>query len=174
MTTELAPTICLQCLSAYTEGKLHYKWIKLDDVNFDPDLLQEELDDLLNESPAMRAEEWMIADFEGFGGIRIGEYESFECICELAQLVDEHGIAYGMYADNVGIEYATVEGFEDSYRGLWESKSEYAWEELEHLYNLNDNPLTNYIDIDSFIRELEHRGYHFQREDGVGVHVFSE
>lgn len=88
MTTELTPTICIQCLASYNEGNLHYRWIKLEDFSFDPDLLQDEVNDVLNESPAMRSEEWMIADYEGFGGIRIHEYESLKNICEWAELIE--------------------------------------------------------------------------------------
>lgn len=69
-------------------------------------------------SPIPLAEEWAIHDYEGFGDIRIAEYEGLSEVSGLAMLIEEHGEAFTAYAAHVGNEAATEDSFLDAFRGL--------------------------------------------------------
>ena len=80
------PKIYVACLSSYNSGKLHGKWI---DAAQDADDIQSEIDEMLEASPVADAEEFAIHDFEDFGGMSIGEYESIENVSKLAIAIEE-------------------------------------------------------------------------------------
>ena len=75
------PRIYVACLAAYNNGKLHGEWI---DADMDADMIEDAVQEMLAKSPIPTAEEWAIHDHDGFGGIKIGEYESFERVAKLA------------------------------------------------------------------------------------------
>ena len=76
-----SPKIYVACLSSYNNGILHGEWIDVEDY----EQLQEEVNRILKESPMNDAEEWAIHDFEGFGNIKIEEYDGLEHVAELAE-----------------------------------------------------------------------------------------
>jgi antirestriction protein len=102
--------IYVASLADYNGGILHGAWIN---ANQDPESIKAEVAAMLAESHEPGAEEWAIHDYEGFKGLRLGEWESFEKVAELAEAIDEHGEAFALYAANVGTEYAEVDGFLD-------------------------------------------------------------
>lgn len=170
--SELEPRIYAACLASYNAGRLHGAWI---DANQDPEDLQQEIAEMLAESPEPGAEEWAIHDYEDFPGelaTMLGEYPSL-CTISLhgAQLV-EHGGAWAAYAANVGIDYADPSGFEDSYRGEWDSEADYAQELFEDMHDIPDY-LAGYIDWERVARDMSFEGTWFERSDDGGVWVFS-
>jgi antirestriction protein len=84
----VSPRIYVRCLACYNAGILHGAWI---DADQDADAIQEEVQAMLAASPVPDAEEWAIHDYEGFGDVRISEYESFEKVSELASFIEKHG-----------------------------------------------------------------------------------
>lgn len=113
------------------------------------------------------AEEWAIHDHEGFGDL-IGESTGFERVAELAEILEEHGEEFIAYAGHVGEHYATEEGFEEAYRGTWDSEEAYA-ESLIDDGVLGDIPdaLVNYVDTGKFARDLFL--YDYWRDDSTGA-----
>ena len=122
---ETEPRIYVACLASYNAGTLHGKWIN---ANQDADDIAAEVTAMLAESPEPGAEEWAIHDSEGFYGLKLGESDSWEAVATLAASLAEHGPAYAAYIDCVGADYATSEGFEDAYRGNYDSEEGFGWE----------------------------------------------
>jgi antirestriction protein len=76
--------IYVACLSAYSNGILHGKWI---DVVQDVNAMWNEINKILASSSMGHAEEWAIHDYEGFEGLSISENEAslrLECDSLLA------------------------------------------------------------------------------------------
>jgi len=118
------------------------------------------------------AEEWAIHDYEGFGDLNIGEYESFDTIADLAALIEEHGPAYAAYAGNVGLDYANAEDFEEAYNGEWRSEEEFGERLVEDLGIIEDgSTLAMYFDYEKFARDL-FMGDYYSVDGGIGVYVF--
>lgn len=107
------------------------------------------------------AEEWAIHDYEGFGEIKISEHEDIDDIAELAEAIEEHGEAYAAYVDVVGAHYATPEGFQDAYRGEWDSEKSFAMDWHEEL-GTELGELADYIDWDAVARDLFINGFTFK------------
>jgi antirestriction protein len=150
MTTDTeTPRIYVACLAAYNAGHLHGRWIDA----VDEDEIREEVQAMLAESPIPNAEEWAIHDYEGFP--HLDESEDFADVAELGAAIQEHGAAYVAYADYVGAKHATVQGFEEAYRGEWDSEKDYAENLFDELYlhEVPDN-LKHYVDYEKFAREL--------------------
>ena len=161
--------IYVACLAAYNSGKLHGRWI---DANQEADAIRDEVQAMLKESPEPQAEEWAIHDYE-LGGIRISESEDFEWVAEVAGLLAEHGEAFAAYANNVGVDSATAEGFQDSYRGHYDSERAFAEELVSELYSEKElGPLANYIDYESYANDLLMGDFYSVNGEG-GVYVFS-
>ena len=64
--------IYVASLSDYNAGRLHGAWI---DAAQEPEQIEAEIAWMLKQSPEPIAEEWAIHDHEGFGGVRLSEYE---------------------------------------------------------------------------------------------------
>lgn len=172
-TPKVEPRIYVACLAAYNNGKLHGKWI---DATQDADSIQDEINAMLKASPEPNAEEYAIHDFEGFGSLRLSEYESIETIAKLAEAIDEHGELFAEYYNQssyTDVETA-LEDFEDKYRGAYDSKRAYAEYWLEETGNLATIPehLQGYFDYDYYARDL-FMDLTAIEYDGQ-VHVFSD
>jgi antirestriction protein len=172
MNQNVKPKIYVACLAAYNAGILHGKWI---DAAQDADSLHCEVQEILKQSPEPFAEEWAIHDYEGFGDIRIEEYQPLSEISQLALLIEEHGEAFAAYAAHVGIESATEESFQDAYRGHWDSELAYAQELFDELY-AHEIPehLRFYIDYEAFSRDIFIDGHFSVRSSEFGVFVFAD
>jgi antirestriction protein len=140
------PRIYVACLSAYNCGYLHGMWI---DATQDSSEIQDDIEWMLSWSPVVNieaCEEWAIHDYENWEGISLSENENLEHIAELAQLIQEHGQAYAAYYQYYGSD-ATVEDFQDRYRGQYENEEDFVyqmWEERGTLKQLEE------IDINEF------------------------
>lgn len=137
------PRIYVSSLSDYNAGRLHGVWI---DAPQDVSDIADAVAAMLKASPEARryptkgftglgqdggpAEEWAIHDYEGFGSLKLSEYESFERVSELAQAIEVHGEAFIVYCEGAGGEQGLTlaEGFEESYQGSWDSLADYAYD----------------------------------------------
>ena len=81
--TIVAPAIYVADLAAYNSGILHGNWISLADKSSDE--VSEEIEAILAEGTKLysekhtlngKHEEYAIHDYEGFGPIKVGEYDS--------------------------------------------------------------------------------------------------
>ncbi len=170
MNSKLKPMIYVACLAAYNAGKLHGEWIE---AAQDVEALNESVQVILRQSPEPFAEEWAIHDYEGFGDIRIAEYEGLSEVSRLALLIEEHGEAFAAYAAHIGQDYATEESFLDAYCGHWESELAYAAHLFDELYlHVVPEHVRYYIDYEAFSRDLFIGGYFTVPSSEHGVHVF--
>jgi len=114
------------------------------------------------------AEEFAIHDHEGFGSL-IGEFTSLADVAKHAEMIAEHGVAWIGYCDHVGSEYATAEGFQDAYKGTWDSERAYAESLLDDTGELEQIPehLRYYFDYDAWTRDLFMGDYY--RDDATGA-----
>lgn len=150
-TTTDTPRIYVACLASYNAGVLHGKWIDATDA----DEIREAIQNMLSESREPIAEEYAIHDYEGFGSLRLSEFEDIDQVCKLGAMIQEHGAAFAAHADNVGIDHATEESFQDAYCGEWDSERAYAENLFDELY-LHEVPdhIAAYIDYDAYARDL--------------------
>jgi antirestriction protein len=182
MTTETTttPRIYVASLSDYNDGTLHGTWI---DATLDSDEIYEAVKEMLAKSPygnsdfakqwGMKAEEWAIHDYEGFGSIRLSEWEQFDTISEVAQAIEEHGSAYLAYIEDQGMGYGSVSDFKDRFVGTYDSPEAYAESFYQDTGQLDDDhPLSMYINWEAVARDMDYNGYHFATTD-EGVHVFT-
>lgn len=162
------PRIYVTSLSDYNAGRLHGRWIEA----IDADVIREEIAEMLAESPEPMAEEWAIHDSDNFGGLQLGGISDVEQVAELGQLISKYGRAFAAYADNVSVDHATEEDFEEAYCGEWESKKAYARELFDEIF-LHKVPghIQCYIDYEAFSRDLFTSDY-FSVESDSGVYVF--
>lgn len=130
------PRIYVASLADYVNGTLHGTWIDLDGIDLDE--LYEQIKAMLTKSKLPLAEEWAIHDFEGFGSIRLGEYESFERVLVWAKGIAEHGEPYAAWVTDVlGKDYGSSasdydpETFEQQFDGEYVSLADWAQEEFE-------------------------------------------
>jgi len=181
-TMENQPVVCPQIyvasLSDYNAGSLHGAWVAADQPLDD---LWAEVQAMLAASPEPVAEEWAIHDFEGFGPLRLGEYEDLAVVAKVARGIAEHGPAYAHWAAIVGTSDPDVlERFEDAYLGHVESVEAYAEQLLddlgygELLERTLPEPLLSYVklDVEGFARDLELSGDITTSEGDGGVYVF--
>jgi len=166
--TNETPRIYVACLASYNEGILHGRWTEATDA----DVIWEAIKQMLAESSFRVAEEWAIHDYEGFGDIRLSEWEEIDKVARLGALMEEHGEAFSAYVCYVGEEFATEERFLDAYCGQWESERAYAENLFDELY-AHDVPehIAMYIDYESFANDLFVNDY-YSAEGNSGVHVF--
>lgn len=168
------PRIYAASLSDYNNGRLHGRWI---DANQDVDAISEEIGDMLAGSRFDPAEEWAIHDYEGFGALRLSEYESLEDIAMLGQGIVRHGEVFAGFAAALDIaEWHRLLEFDDHYRGSWPSVEDYAVDLLEgigiDLDEIGPEILQPYIrvDLEAFARDLSTDLILIEDATG-GVHV---
>ena len=161
------PRIYVACLAAYNNGRLHGEWI---DADQDADSIQEEVDEMLKNSPEPNAEEWAIHDYEMFG-IEISEYESFETVAELGQLLAEHGEAFSLFAQIVDTAELSDENFRAAYMGEG-SAEDYTYEYAQSCMDIPEH-LENYFDYKTLERELfDHGQMHEVTDSKYNRHCF--
>ena len=171
MKNDTVPKIYVACLAAYNNGYLHGRWI---DVDKDVEAINREIFEMLAESPIPNAEEHAIHDYDGFGGINIGEYAGIETVLELAEFIQEHGeeLAAGVYNYYGSIDDAK-DALENRYHGEHDSELDYAEQLFDECY-AHDIPenIRYYIDYEKFSRDLFISDY-ISIDGKSGVHIFS-
>lgn len=169
VTTE--PRIYVACLSAYNNGYLYGVWV---DAYQDAWDIWTVVKTMLAASPMPDAEEWAIHDYEGFMGLRIGEYSSFEAVSRLAAFVVEHGELGAALAEHFGGDVDEAEqALADGYLGCHSSLADYMQELTEETTTIPEN-LRFYIDWQAMARDAELSGDIFTIETGFeSIHVFA-
>jgi antirestriction protein len=172
------PRIYVASLSDYNAGRLHGVWL---DADVDAEALYEGVRSMLATSTEHGAEEFAIHDYEGFGPLRLGEYESLESASRIARGIGEHGMAFAHWADLLGTnDAADLEHFEDAYRGHFESLADYAESLLDDVGAQAeiDTAIPDYLapyvhlDIEGFGRDLEPSGDITTSAGDGGIYVF--
>lgn len=167
--------IYVACLASYNAGKYHGVWL---DALLDLDKLHEKVQAMLNKSEQEVAEDWAIHDYEGFGGLKLSEYESLETISELANFIEEHG--------NLGIEvlkytYSSESDYDISeaenmlnerYRGVFGSEEDFARDLYEDCFDI-PKELEMYIDYEAIANDLMINDYLSIELNGE-YHIFDE
>ena len=167
--------IYVASLADYNAGHLHGRWI---DANQSADEVREEIAEMLGESKEPVAEDWAIHDYEGFGGVKLSEYEDIETVCQLAELIGEHGEIFAKLVEHFGTDYLgeAKKTMEDGYHGAHESLADYAQQFVEDCYSESLNGLPDFIkyniDWDGIGRDFELGGDVFTIEHDGDVHVF--
>ncbi len=130
------PAIWVGDLAAYNAGILHGEWIKLDGATIEE--IQAAVNDILDEGTRRYSdetlsvhEEFGIFDFEGFGPIKLDQYESLTTVLEHVERMGDDPARYFAYVSVHGEHYA------DQYdsamvRGPFDDENDYAWEYLEN------------------------------------------
>jgi antirestriction protein len=192
---EERPRVYVASLSDYNGGTLHGVWI---DAKQSAEAIQAEVDAMLENSPEAQrygtpAEEWAIHDYEGFGPIRLGEWESFEVISSLAHSLDQHGDAFAAYVAMEGLSGLEEDlggAFTEAYQGHYDDVADYAFRLAEDLGTMSRYQRDDYsmfqppddlttewpftcIDWERAGRELVLGGDIWTAEAPCGVYVFN-
>jgi antirestriction protein len=176
------PRIYVASLSDYNAGILHGEWVNAD---VGVEVVHEVIAEMLADSPTTArygdiAEEWAIHDYSGFGSVHLGEYESLERVCAIAQGIVAHGDAYAAWVANDESGDLSAETFEDSYLGEWGSETEWGESLLDDFgIDLDDIPgvpegLRPYVqvDVEGWVRDMRLNGEVSFVESRAGVYVF--
>ena len=170
MTNFYEPRIYVADLAAYNAGHLHGVWVN---AAGGEELINEQIQAMLKESPVNDAEEWAIHDHENFDGIDISEHESLECIvdyvCFLNEYPDISGALFNHFNSNLD-EANTAAS--DHYHGCFSSVADFVQELTEDTTEIPEH-LAYYIDYQRMARDMEMSGDIFTIDDENGsVHVF--
>jgi antirestriction protein len=174
---EATPRIYVADLAAYNSGLLRGIWI---DADQEPEELHDQIAGMLAKSPEPFAEEWAIHDYEGWNGLKLGEWENLDRVSKIAGGIREHGLAFAHWAALVDND-EELEQFEERYLGRWDGRTEYAadvlddlglYEQVEQAVPENLQPYVT-LDAEGFGRDLELGGDITVVADGSYVDIFS-
>jgi len=143
--------IYVACLASYSNGILHGKWI---DATQGEELIWTEVKAMLAASSVEGAEEYEVHDHEGFEGIYMSGNNSFSCIAEMAEFIEEHGALGAGLMGHFGNIQDAFKALEECYSGEYESLSDFAEQVTQETTNIPEN-LRFYIDYEKMGRELE-------------------
>lgn len=153
--TPSTPRIYVACLASYNNGQLYGDWI---DATQEAEGIYADIYAMLKNSSIANAEEWAIHDYEGFGNLRLSEYESISSVQKKAAFIVEHGEDLGTavlrYCDDDVKEASHM--LEDRYCGVYASTADYA-EKISESYTI-PAPLVHYIDYQNMARDMEING----------------
>jgi antirestriction protein len=171
---DAAPRIYVADLAAYNTGTLRGEWI---DAAQSPEEIHEEIQAMLAGSPEPVAEEWAIHDYEGFGDLKLSEYESIADVSRLAQLIEEYGEVFAGVVSNFGGVSdldAAEQAMKENYQGAHNSLDDWAYEFAKETVGEDAlGPYASYIDWERVGHDAELSGDIFTIETGDGrVHVF--
>lgn len=174
-----APRVYVADLAAYNAGHLAGVWVELGASAEDNlEALNEAASRLLADSPVSGAEEIALHDYDGFGKLDLGEYESLENVANIASLIIEHGEVFAALIDHVGGASQLDEALrlmEEQYQGTYDSLEAWAEQYLDDTGLLAEVPsaLRSYIDFESYARDVELSGdvFTLSTSDGL-LHVF--
>lgn len=165
------PRVYVASLSDYNAARLHGAWIDADQPAED---ILAEVKEMLAASPEPGAEEWAIHDHEGFCGIRIHEYESFETVARVAALLKEHGDAfiacYTYECDLVRAEQVLRNGYLGCFDSLADYGEEY-WRNAGWLEGIPEDR-QGYIDFEDWADDERLSGEIYVREVNGKLYIF--
>lgn len=148
--SDLEPKIYVACLAAYNDGQLHGCWIDADQPE---ETLYQDVQAMLAESPVAGAEEWVIQDYEGFGGYSLSEYTGLDQVAEIAAFIREHqelGVAVLNYTGG-DLEQSQVM-IDEQYHGLYDTEEDFTESFFEETHEI-PKYLVNYIDYEKMSRD---------------------
>lgn len=180
-TTTTTPRVWIGCLAAYNSGDLHGKWVDASDL----DELERGRVEVIRTSPVWKrgehAEEHAVMDYDGFGDLpaALGEWPDFKTLAATAQGIEQNGAAFIAYIETCEptLDADIADGFEDAYRGEWDSERDYAEEEIGELgfagVEQIPDSLLSYLDMEKIVRDIFRHGTlrSHDNPDG-GVYVF--
>ena len=160
--------IALTDLEDYVNGKLRFEWVDLEDI-YDIDDLEETIKKFMD---VTGHEEYFITDYDEFPDL--GEYPELEDIITVKECIesvqDEPAWEIVQAFLDWGNGIDQLDSFEDSYRGLWDSFEDYAYEFAESVGDFASVPesMRYYIDWEAYSRDLECNGFY---TDDIGYQV---
>ena len=172
------PRIWVGSLADYNAGSLHGQWL---DAAQDSELLRQQVQAMLSRSRTPGAEEYGIFDYDGFGGLRLDEYESLDVVARIANGIVEHGPAFAAWTELVDRDAEQLEQFETAYLGAFENRAAFAQQVIDDLgveaalSQSLPTSLASYVSIDvvAIAQDLELSGdIRFADRDGGGVWAF--
>tara|TARA_R110001583_G_scaffold195438_1_gene373552 strand:+ start:11123 stop:11635 length:513 start_codon:yes stop_codon:yes gene_type:complete len=156
-------------LAAYNAGMLHGVWI---DATQELNDIHEAIQAMLAASPEPFSEEWAIHDYDGFGGLGLGEYESLEHVHAIAVFLEEHGeLGQAVLSHWCSDIDQAQQALSDDYHGCFTSLADFAQALTEETTSIPDN-LAFYIDYDKIGRDLEINDVYTVTTAYDEVHVF--
>jgi antirestriction protein len=170
----VSPKVWIASLSDYNNGDLHGAWV---DADQEPDYIWEGINQVLATSRQPGAEEWAIFDYEGFGPLRLSEYETVDRVSKLGMGIAEHGVAFAAFASYLGhSDTEMLDQFEDYFIGRWETAEAYLDDFLEDLGidKILDEAVPeafrDYVrlDTEALVRDLESSGMLLSLDDSEG------
>lgn len=103
------------------------------------------------------SEEFAIHDYEGFGRMKVDEYDSIERLVFHAAMIEKHGDAWSIYVDWGTTDEPTEEDFQDRYIGEM-SAEDYVEEFTRDCYGELPKHLEYYINWESMARDWKING----------------
>jgi antirestriction protein len=156
-------------LAAYNAGILHGVWI---DATQDTDDIQEAIQTMLKASPEAYAEEWAIHDYDGFGGLGLGEYENIEHVHQIAVFLEEHdALGKAVLSHWCGDLEQAVKAMEDDYCGCYASLADYAQSFTEETSDVPQH-LAMYIDYERMGNDMAISDVYSVETAFDEVHIF--
>lgn len=122
------PRIYVASLSDYNNGRLHGVWL---DAARTADEIYADIEAMLATSKDTDAEEFAIHDFDDFGAVRLGEYETIPHVAAIARGIEQHGHAFAAWVDANEGDSDMLERFSENYIGHYESLEAYAEEIID-------------------------------------------
>lgn len=167
------PQIYAVDLASYLSGNTFEKWI---DANQDAYDIEQEINQMLTESPEKDSEEWAIHAYKDFGNADsfLGENPELKDISKAGMFISEQGeiatLLIEHYNGNIdGAESA----LENKYIGEYKSMKSYIEEELEQRNDIPDD-LQRYIDTDYMARDYDKNGEYFSLDSETNtIYLFS-
>lgn len=152
-----SPRIYVACLAAYNAGRLHGRWI---DADQPVEGIYDDVQAMLAASPEPAAEEWAIHDYEGFGALRLSEWESFERVSSIGVGIAAYGDAFAAWLSyDSSLDASDIAAFEDAYQGEHDSLRGYVedYAATAGLYDAAEKAGSSYVtvDIDALTRDLD-------------------
>jgi antirestriction protein len=168
-TDTITPKIYVACLAAYNNGKLHGSWIE---ANQEASGIYQAIAEMLQASPIPSAEEWAIHDYEGFGSLRLHEWEAIERVAQWANFITEHGeLGCALLAHYSGSVDAARDTLADQYLGCYANVEEYVQEVTEESGIVPEH-LAYYINYEAMACDILLNGDVFTITLGSQVHIF--
>jgi antirestriction protein len=178
---EDTPKVWIGCLAAYNAGELHGRWVQATDL----DELESARVHVIRTSPVWKsggmAEEHAVMDYDGFGSLSaaLGEWPDFKTLAVVGEAIEKHGEVFIAYVEacEPTLNDEVASGFDDAYRGEWDSENAYAEDFISEcgfagVQQIPDE-LLPYLDMDMIAREIFRHGPMISRPSASGrVHVF--